>query len=318
MQTWTAADIASQTGKLVIVTGAMGGLGFETALELARAGAEVILAGRNKEKGSVATQRIRQQVASAKVHFEDADLGSLESIKAFASRMLNQGRPIDILINNAGVMAPPKRGSTIDGFELQFGTNHLGHFALTGRLLLLMLRCDQPRVVTVSSLMHRMGGDIHFDDLQWTSRYKPNAAYAQSKLANLLFTFELQRRSNANGWGLISNAAHPGAATTDLISNGAGMDKPLNMKFVSLIGHSAAAGALPTLYAATSPDAKPMSYYGPKGLFELKGAVGPAIVSGKAKDPATATRLWDVSEELTDVRWPDTRSNSALKNIAAQ
>jgi NAD(P)-dependent dehydrogenase (short-subunit alcohol dehydrogenase family) len=304
MTKWTVADIPAQKGKLAVVTGATGGLGYETSLALARAGAEVILAGRNENKGRDAIQRIRSLAPSAKVHFEKADLGSLASVANFSDRMLAQNRPIDLLINNAGVMTPPTRKTTADGFELQFGTNHLSHFALTGRLLPL-LRCGgQPRVVTVSSLTHRIGGEIHFDDLQWTRKYKPTAAYAQSKLANLLFTFELQRRSDANGWGLMCNAAHPGASTTDLLANGPGTDSfilKLNAKFVSFIGHSAAAGALPTLFAATAPDAQPAGYYGPDGIFELKGAVAPSVVSPKAKDVAVARRLWEVSEELTGV-----------------
>jgi NAD(P)-dependent dehydrogenase (short-subunit alcohol dehydrogenase family) len=305
MTKWTVADIPSQQGKLAVITGATGGLGYETSLALAQAGAEVILAGRNEDKGRDAIRRIRERWPYAKVRFEKIDLGSLASVAAFASRMLRRERPIDLLINNAGVMTPPTRKTTADGFELQFGTNHLSHFALTIRLLPLLRRGRQPRVVTVSSLAHRIGGAIHFDDLQWTRAYKPTAAYAQSKLANLLFTFELQRLSDANGWGLMCNAAHPGASTTDLLANGPGTDSlimKLNAKFVSFIGHSAAAGALPTLFAATSPDAQPAGYYGPNGIFELKGAVAPSVVSSKAKDVAVARRLWEVSEELTGVR----------------
>jgi NAD(P)-dependent dehydrogenase (short-subunit alcohol dehydrogenase family) len=305
MTKWTVADIPSQKGRLAVITGATGGLGYETSLALAQAGAEVILAGRNSDKGRDAIQRIVQQAPSAKVRFEKIDLGSLASVADFSDRMLAQDRPVDLLINNAGVMTPPDRKATADGFELRFGTNHLSHFALTMRLLPLLRRGRQARVVTVSSLTHRIGGEIHFDDLQGTRGYKPTAAYAQSKLANLLFTFELQRRSDANGWGLMSNAAHPGASTMDLLTNGPGTNTlilKLNAKFVALIGHSAAAGALPTLFAATSPEAKPAGYYGPNGIFELKGAVAPAVVSPKAKDVAVARRLWQVSEELTGVR----------------
>jgi NAD(P)-dependent dehydrogenase (short-subunit alcohol dehydrogenase family) len=185
MRKWTLADIPSQNGKLAVVTGATGGLGYETSLALAQAGAEVVLAGRNEDKGWDAIQRIRRQAASAKIFFEKINLGSLASVADFSSRMLARGRPIDLLINNAGVMTPPERKTTADGFELQFGTNHLSHFALTGRLLPLLRRGRQPRVVTVSSLTHRIGGKIHFDDLKWRRGYK---------LANLLFTFELQRR----------------------------------------------------------------------------------------------------------------------------
>jgi NAD(P)-dependent dehydrogenase (short-subunit alcohol dehydrogenase family) len=302
---WGIGDIPVQTSKLTVVTGATGGLGFETALELARSGAEVILAGRNQMKGAEALRRIFAEVPAARIRFEMVDLGSLASIAAFAERLLHQGREIDILVNNAGVMSPPKRKTTEDGFELQFGTNHLGHFALTGRLLPLLR--NKSRVTTVSSLMHRMGADIHFEDLQWTRKYSPNGAYAQSKLANLLFALELQRRSDANGWGLMSNAAHPGGASTDLIANGAGTDSlmgKISPKVVRLLGQSAAAGALPTLFAATAYEARAAGYYGPDGIFEMKGAVASAFISAKAKDAGLARRLWQVSEELTGVAWP--------------
>jgi len=308
MATWTIADIPSQKGKLAVVTGATGGLGYETALGLATASAEVVLAGRSDEKGRDALRRIQQRVPWAKLHFEEVDLGSLASVADFADRLLDQGRYIDLLINNAGLWQCRSAGRRWMSSSCSFGTNHLGHFALTGRLLPLLRRGRQTRVVTVSSLAHRLGGEIHFDDLQWKRLYKPNAAYAQSKLANLLFTFELQRRSDANGWGLLSNAVHPGAASTDLIANGPGTDtllKRFNAKiFVPLIGHSAAAGALPTLFAATSPDARAAGYYGPNGIFELKGSVAPARVSSKAKDVSVARRLWMVSENLTGVCWP--------------
>jgi NAD(P)-dependent dehydrogenase (short-subunit alcohol dehydrogenase family) len=305
MKNWSRADIPSLSGKLAVVTGT-GGLGYETATALAAAGAEVILAGRSESKGVAALRSILHQSPKANVQFELLDLACLNSIEAFASLLLERGRAIDLLINNAGIMTPPNRRETSDGFELQFGTNYLGHFALTGRLISL-LRGHHARVVTVSSLTHRLGGAIHFDDLQWTRKYNANAAYSQSKLANLLFALELQRRSDVNGWNLISNAAHPGASTTDLIANGAGSDtilKRLQAQFVKSIGHSPAAGALPILFAATSPDALPMGYYGPSGLFELKGPVGPSVMSANAKDAALAKKLWDVSESLTNVEWP--------------
>jgi NAD(P)-dependent dehydrogenase (short-subunit alcohol dehydrogenase family) len=305
MANWSRADIPSQSGKLAVVTGT-GGLGYETAVALAAAGAEVIVAGRSESKGVAALRSILQQSPRAIVDFELLDLACLNSIEGFANRLLKRGRIIDILINNAGIMTPPDRRETADGFELQFGTNYLGHFALTGQLISL-LRGHHARVVTVSSLTHRLGGAIHFDDLQWTRKYKAAAAYSQSKLANLIFALELQRRSDASGWNLMSNAAHPGASTTDLVKNGVGSDtvlKRLNAKFVELIGHSPAAGALPILFAATSPNAAPMGYYGPSGLFELKGSVGPSVMSSKAKDTALAKRLWDVSETLTKVQWP--------------
>jgi NAD(P)-dependent dehydrogenase (short-subunit alcohol dehydrogenase family) len=305
MASWNRGDIPSQVGKFAVVTGT-GGLGYETALALAAAGAEVFLAGRNANKGNASLRSIRQEVPTALIQFNELDLASLASIEAFCNLLLKRGRRIDLLINNAGVMTPPTRKTTQDGFELQFGTNYLGHFALTGRLLPL-LNGHHARVVTVSSLAHRLGGAIYFDDLQWTRKYNPAAAYSQSKLANLIFAFELQRLSDANGWRLMSNGAHPGASTTDLLANSGGSDtllRRLKQKLVELIGHSPAAGALPILFAATSPDANAMGYYGPSGLFELKGAVGPAIVSPRVTDIPLARRLWAVSEELTDVHWP--------------
>jgi NAD(P)-dependent dehydrogenase (short-subunit alcohol dehydrogenase family) len=302
----SVADIPSLNGKLAVVTGATGGLGYETALALARAGAEVLVTGRNEEKGRVATEQIKRAVPSAKVRFVMLDLASLASIHAFAESMLANGRPLDLLINNAGVMDLPTRRLTEDGFELQFGTNHLSHFALTALLLPLLRKAQAPRVVNVSSLAHR-GGKIDFANLQAERKYNSWPAYQQSKLANLLFTFELQRRSDAYGWGLMSNAAHPGFARTDLIPNGPGTGglKGIGMKALgSFMSHSAEAGALPTLYAATAPEAVPNGYYGPNGLYELKGPVAPAKVLPQAKDQAVARKLWEVSEQLTGVKWP--------------
>jgi NAD(P)-dependent dehydrogenase (short-subunit alcohol dehydrogenase family) len=309
MNPFTLADIPSQQGKLAAVTGATGGLGYETALALARAGAEVLVTGRTEEKGRVAIERINRTlglVPSAQVRFEMLDLASLASIRAFAADMVANGRPLDLLINNAGVMDLPTRRLTEDGFEMQFGTNHLSHFALTGLLLPLLRNASSPRVVNVSSLAHR-GGKIDFNNLQAEQKYKSWPAYQQSKLANLLFTFELQRRSDAYGWRLLSNAAHPGFARTDLIPNGPGTSgvKGLMIGLVlSIMSQSAAAGALPTLFAATSPQAEPEGYYGPNGFHELKGAVGPAKIMPQALDQAVARKLWEVSEQLTGVPWP--------------
>jgi NAD(P)-dependent dehydrogenase (short-subunit alcohol dehydrogenase family) len=306
MKDWSVADMPSLSGKLAVVTGATGGLGYETALALARAGAEVLVTGRNAEKGRAAIERIKRAVPAAKVRFEMLDLASLASVRAFATKMIANARPLDLLVNNAGVMDLPTRRLTEDGFELQFGTNHLSHFALTGLLLPLLRSADAPRVVNVSSLAHR-GGKMDFANLQAERRYRSWPAYQQSKLANLLFTFELQRRSDANGWGLMSNAAHPGYARTDLIPNGPGTGglKGMVMKALgSFMSHSAAAGALPTLFAAASVDATPSGYYGPDGFYELKGAVAPAQIFPQAKDEAVARRLWDVSEQLTGVKWP--------------
>jgi NAD(P)-dependent dehydrogenase (short-subunit alcohol dehydrogenase family) len=306
MNHWSLTDIPH--GRLAVITGATGGLGYETALALANAGAEVFVTGRNAEKGRIAIERIQRAVSAPKVRFESLDLASVASIRAFAARMVASGQPLDLLINNAGVMDLPTRRLTEDGFELQFGTNHLSHFALTALLLPLLRKADSPRVVNVSSLAHR-GGKIDFDNLQGERKYRSWAAYQQSKLANLLFTFELQRRSDAYGWGLMSNAAHPGYARTDLIPNGPGGGglKGLGAKIVgSFMSHSAAAGAVPTLFAATSALAVPLGYYGPNGFYELKGDVAAAKVFPQAKDQAVARKLWEVSERLTGVKWPAT------------
>jgi NAD(P)-dependent dehydrogenase (short-subunit alcohol dehydrogenase family) len=320
---WGVSDIPDQRDRLAVVTGATGGLGYETALGLAQAGAEVVLAGRNEAKGAEATRRILAaiqdaNIRGANIRFEKVDLASLASVAAFAERLLAQARPIDVLVNNAGVMAFRTRRVTADGFEMQFGTNHLGHFALTALLMPLLVderssptaNREASRVVTVSSGMHRIGAEIHFDDLQWSRRYSPDRAYSQSKLANLLFALELQRRSEANGWGLMSVAAHPGASKTEIIANGPGKNTTVGRVasgVVRLIGHPPSAGALPTLFAATSAEAKPSGYYGPQGFFEMRGQVGPAIVSDKARDPERARKLWEVSEELTGVNWPAAR-----------
>jgi len=313
--TSSIAEIPPQRGRLAIITGATGGLGYETALALAAAGAEVLVTGRNAEKGRIAIERIRRAVPDAKVQFELLDLASLPSVRAFAAAAVANGQPLDLLINNAGVMDLPTRRLTEDGFEMQFGTNHLSHFALTGLLLPLLRKAQLPRAVNVSSLAHR-GGKIDFDNLQGEREYRSWAAYQQSKLANLLFTFELQRRSEAHGWGLMSNAAHPGYARTDLIPNGPGSGglKGLGAKILgSFMSHSAAEGAQPTLYAATSANAAPSGYYGPNGFYELKGPVAPAAIFPQAKDEVVAAKLWEVSERLTGVKWPaDSRDDVAF------
>jgi NAD(P)-dependent dehydrogenase (short-subunit alcohol dehydrogenase family) len=292
MAGWTIKDIASQSGRVTVITGATGGLGFETALVLAAAGAEVVLTGRNAAKGSAALQRIHALHPTASIRYEHLDLASLASVAAFAELATREYGSLDLLVNNAGVMTPPTRQTTADGFELQFGTNYLSHFALTGRLLPLLQQGRQPRVVNLSSIAHRLEGAIHFDDLQWQRRYKPWAAYAQSKLAMLMFALELQRRSDAGGWGIMSNASHPGYARTDLIIQ-------------PLMSQSAADGALPTLFAATASDAKGGRYYGPKGVFELTGPSAEAVIGRRALDKVVAARLWEVSEHLTGVQWPE-------------
>jgi NAD(P)-dependent dehydrogenase (short-subunit alcohol dehydrogenase family) len=280
-----------------VVTGATGGLGYETALALAKAGAEVILTGRDNRKGSSAVEKIGCELLGAKVVYEPLDLASLASIADFAQRMHSRNT-LEILINNAGVMALPRRQTTADGFEMQFGTNYLGHFALTASLLPLLRRASRPRVVNVSSLAHRTAS-IDFDDLQGVRVYSPWKAYGQSKLAMLMFALELQRRSEAAGWNLGSTAAHPGFARTGLFASGPGGLLSLATDFAApLFGHSAADGARPILFAATSERAKPGGYYGPAGIGELRGSPAPALIMPRARDPATAARLWQVSEKL--------------------
>jgi NAD(P)-dependent dehydrogenase (short-subunit alcohol dehydrogenase family) len=311
MSAWTLRDIPAQRGRRVVITGATGGLGYETALALAGAGADVLLTGRNAVKGEAALARIHAAYPGAAIRYADLDLADLKSVATFADQMAGEQEAIDLLVNNAGVMMPPTHNETRDGFELQFGTNYLGHFALTARLLPLLRKGKDTRVVHLSSGAHRLLAAIHFDDLQWRKSYRPWRAYAQSKLAMILFAFELQRRSDANGWGLMSNAAHPGYAITDLQTSGPRIGRggrpSLQERLMSLLApvlaQSAAAGALPTLFAATSPDAKPGGYYGPRGSFEMKGAVGEAAIGKEARDIAVAGRLWGVSEQLTGVEW---------------
>jgi NAD(P)-dependent dehydrogenase (short-subunit alcohol dehydrogenase family) len=322
MNNWTTRDIPPQHGRLAVITGATGGLGYETALALAAAGATVVLTGRNTAKAKAALENIRAAHPEADISYADLDLASLASVKAFADRFTTEHDALDLLVNNAGVMMPPTRQLTGDGFELQFGTNYLGHFALTEHLLPLLRAGKQTRVVNLSSGAHRIQAAIHFDDLRWDRRYKPWAAYAQSKLAMLMFALELQRRSDTFGWGLISNAAHPGYAMTGLQSAGPGIGRKgpslferLNTFFGPLVAQSAADGALPTLFAATSPDARPGGYYGPKGLFEMTGRVGDATIGKQAQDATVAGRLWDVSEQLTGAHWP-TASIASTKTAA--
>lgn len=302
MARWTASNIPQQRGRSVVVTGT-GGLGFEDALALARAGAEVILAGRNPGKGARAIEAIYAEVPSANVRFELLDLASLGSVADFAVRLGDQRNSLDLLINNAGVMVPPKRRETKDGFELQFGTNYLGHFALTAALMPLLRRGREARVVTLSSVAARSGA-ISFDDLNATQRYRPMGVYAQSKLACLLFAFELQRRSEANGWGVSSLAAHPGIARTDLLHNAPGRGSAIGLtrSLFWFLFQPAAQGALPTLFAATSPLARPGGYYGPEGPGELRGFPALAKAPSQALDLKVAARLWDASEALTGVR----------------
>jgi NAD(P)-dependent dehydrogenase (short-subunit alcohol dehydrogenase family) len=301
MAHWTASDIPSQQGRIAVVTGT-GGLGFQDALALARAGAQVIIAGRNPQKGAAAVDEIQRNVPKADVSFEPVDLASLATIEAVAARLRTSRGSLDLLINNAAVMAPPRRELTVDGFELQFGTNHLGHFALTAHLLPLLRKGNRPRVVSLSSVAARAGA-LRFDDLQSQRLYKPMAAYGQSKLACLMFAFELQRQSDACGWGLQSVAAHPGIARTDLLPNGAGPSslQAMARRFLWFLFQPVAQGALPTLFAATAPQAKGGGYYGPDRLGETRGHPVPAGVPLQALDEKHAAQLWSESARLTGV-----------------
>jgi NAD(P)-dependent dehydrogenase (short-subunit alcohol dehydrogenase family) len=293
------AEIPSQSGRLAVITGATGGLGYETALALAKLGAEIILTGRDDGKGRSAIEKIKRDVSGARVSYESLDLANLASIADFSQRMQSR-QSLDLLINNAGVMALPRRQTTADGFEMQFGTNYLGHFVLTARLLPLLRRASGPRVVNVSSLAHRTAF-IDFGDLQGARVYSPWKAYGQSKLAMLMFALELQRRSDATGWNLTSNAAHPGFARTGLFASGPGGLLSLASDFAApFFGQSATDGARPIVFAATSPKAGPGAYYGPGGIGELRGAPAAALIMPQARDAATAARLWDVSEKLAE------------------
>ena len=303
---WTADQIPSQAGKTALITGANSGIGYQAALELARHGAHVLLGCRNEAKGRAALERLLREAPGASAEVVPLDMASLASVRAFAAAFIGRGIALDLLINNAGVMALPKRELTEDGFERQFGTNHLGHFALTGLLLPALLAAPAPRVVTVASLAHRTG-KIDFDNLQRERGYEGWDAYNASKLANILFAKELDRRARAAHSRLLSLAVHPGVSTTSIFENGPGT---MNLKaiMVKLLApvmmQNDEAGALPTLYAATSPDAKGGEYIGPDGFGELKGA--PVVVQPRpqALDVAVGERLWTVSEELTGVHYP--------------
>lgn len=308
MTHWSVADIPDQKGRLVIITGATGGLGFEVGREMAARGAEVVLAARNPAKGAEAVKKILAVNPNARVRFEPLDLSDLSSVTAFAGRFLDAGQPVDTLINNAGIMAIPTRKTTVDGFELQFGTNYLSHFALTGRLLPL-LRIGQARIVQLSSIAHR-GASLRLDDLQYEAGYKAWPVYQQSKLAMLMFAIELQRRSDAAGWKLTSVAAHPGYARTSLIASGPLVNSPIGRLAYSglfrpllepLVSHSAFEGALPILLAATAPDIVPAGYYGPTRMTEMKGPPGPAKIEPLALDARMAGLLWSASEAMTGV-----------------
>jgi NAD(P)-dependent dehydrogenase (short-subunit alcohol dehydrogenase family) len=295
---WTSDDVPGQQGRLAVVTGANTGLGFETARVLAARGASVVLAVRDIEKGKRAAARIAGAAPGANVMVQPLDLTCLDFVRAAAGELRARHPRIDLLVNNAGVMFPPRQ-ATRDGFELQFGTNHLGPFALTGLLLEQMLPVPGSRVVTVSSLAHRLRARINFGDLQGERSYSRVAAYSQSKLANLMFTYELQRRLSGAGT-TIAVAAHPGLAGTELSRY-----TPAIVAFsYALVSQQAAMGALPVLRAATDPGVLGGQYYGPRGLFGARGYPTLARSSGQSHDTALQRRLWAVSEELTGVTFP--------------
>jgi len=297
MGKWTAQDIPDQSGRRAVVTGANGGLGYQVSLELARHGASVILTARNAERGEAALANLREEEPGADVELRSLDLADLGSIRAFAEEV--DGR-LDLLINNAGVMAGPRR-TTADGFELQFGTNHLGHFALTGLLLDRLLEAEAPRVVAVSSGAHRMG-KMHFDDIHHEEGYNRWRAYAQSKLSNLLFMRELGRRAAEAGTPLVSVAAHPGYAATHLQSTGTKIDDAFMWVTNKVIAQSDAMGALPLLYAATM-DLESGAYVGPDGIGEQRGHPKLVGMTGRARDDDDARRLWELSEAATGVTY---------------
>jgi NAD(P)-dependent dehydrogenase (short-subunit alcohol dehydrogenase family) len=292
-------------GKLAVVTGASNGIGLGLAQRLARAGADLILPVRDAAKGAAALEQIMAATPQAKVSLRDLDLASLASVDGLADTLQADGRPINLLINNAGVMAPATRHTTVDGYELQFGTNYLGHVALTGRLMPL-LQAGQARVTTITSSAR--SGRINWDDLQSERRYSPVRAYNLSKLGNLLFALELERRSAANGWGIVSNAAHPGTTLTNLYASGPNLGRSRPAPFEAIMKrltrwgvfvHSVDAGMLPPLYAATSPQARGGLLYGPDGLGQFTGGPTELAIYKSARSEADAARLWQISERLT-------------------
>ena len=299
MAKWTARDIPDQTGRTFLVTGANSGLGYHTARQLARHGARVVLTARTEAKGQAAIDEIKTGQTDADLELRLLDLSDLDSVRAFAAALAEDKVTVDVLVNNAGIMMPP-RTLTKQGNELQFATNHLGHFALTG----LLLPSITDRVVTVSSGMHRTGS-IHFDDLTGERSYSPTSFYSQSKFANILFGLELDRRLRATGSKVGSLMAHPGYAATNLQNSGPTGIANLLMKVGNVVmAQSAEMGALPQLYAATAPQAESGQYIGPDRMMEQRGH--PTVVHPvkSAQDPATARRLWTLSEELTGVVFP--------------
>ncbi|NYE95122.1 NAD(P)-dependent dehydrogenase (short-subunit alcohol dehydrogenase family) [Psychromicrobium silvestre] len=301
-------QVPDQKGKLIVVTGSNSGTGKEAAKRLAVAGAKVIMAVRTPEKGEAAKQEILSAHPNAQLEIRRVDLADLSSIKEFADGLLAEGTPLDVLVNNAGVMTPPTRNATADGFELQFGSNFLGPFALTNRLLPLLLKAEAPRVTTMSSGMANFGR-IHFDDLNWNRRYRSAGAYSQSKLADLMLSRRLADLALERGWKLMSNAAHPGYTKTNLQTAGAslGREKPSIAWFTRLDilpAQQPEQGTEPMLYAATSPEAVAKGYYGPSGRFAMVGPTGVASLNRRMRDDEVARRLWVKAEKLTDTAPP--------------
>jgi NAD(P)-dependent dehydrogenase (short-subunit alcohol dehydrogenase family) len=304
MSKWTPQQMPPQQGRLAIVTGANSGIGYQAARYLSRAGAAVILACRSREKGEAASAKIVAKQPSAKVEVRILDVADLDSVRRFAAEFLSEDKPLDLLINNAGVMAIPERRTTPQGFEMQFGTNHLGHFALTGLLLPALLRQPKSRVVTVASIAHK-SGKLNFDDLNAERRYDPRGAYAQSKLANVVFGLEFDRRLRARSATTASVIAHPGVAVTNIVSNGmgTGLKGRVVNALLPFVAQSDDRGSWPLLYAATSPEVHGGEYYGPDGIAEFKGTPVEVKPKPHALDPAAGKRLWEISEALTGVRY---------------
>ncbi len=305
----TALDttVPDLTGRLAVVTGANSGLGFGLTGRLAAAGAEVVMAVRNREKGEQAMAQLLRQHPDARLRLLDLDLASLESVRSAARSLLDEDRAIDILINNAGIMAVPDRRETADGFELQFGSNHLGPFALTGLLMPALQRAATARVVSTSSLAAN-AGRWQWNNLNAEKKYSAWGAYGLSKLANLVFARELQRRSDLEGWGITSTAAHPGGTKTNLQTTGprdGAAPSAAQEKRYERFMQGVDVGILPSLFAATSPDAVPGGYYGPNGFLETRGEPTRARLPRGARDATAAVMLWDVSEQLTNVRFAD-------------
>jgi NAD(P)-dependent dehydrogenase (short-subunit alcohol dehydrogenase family) len=300
---WTADQIPDQSGRLAVVTGANSGLGAHTARELARKGARVVLAVRTTSKGETVAEEIRAAAPDATVEVRELDLSSLESVRAFAAGLTAESPALDLLVNNAGIMMTPA-AKTADGHELQFGTNHLGHFALTGRLLEALQAGSEPRVVTLTSIEHKPG-HIHFDDLQLEQDYAPRKAYQQSKIANAIFGIELDRRLRAAGSPVLSVLAHPGYSATNLQSTGPTGVAALALKVTNVVvAQKAERGVLPQLYAATAPGVEGGQFYGPSGFHEMRGNPTEVEAVPEARDPEIGRRLWEVSEELTGVTFP--------------